>query len=55
LLGHGAIEPLAVDRDVALRCDLDGEVDRKAEGVVQPEGLVAGDEPAAAGRLDQRQ
>ena len=55
LLGHGPVEPLAVDRHVALRRDLDGEVDREAEGVVQAKRLIARDEAIAAGRLDQRQ
>ena len=42
LLGQGRIEALAIDRDAVLGRELDGEVDRKAEGVVEPEGDVAG-------------
>ena len=55
LLGHGALEALTVDADPAFRRDLHGQVDREAERVVQPERLAPGDQPVAAGRLDQRQ
>ena len=41
LFGQGALEPGSVDADAVLGGELDGEVDREAVGVVEPEREVA--------------
>jgi hypothetical protein len=38
---HRAVEPLAVERELALAGEVLDEVERQAEGVVEPERLVA--------------
>ena len=45
---HGAGEAVGVDRDAARLQRVLGEVEREAEGVVEPEGDVAGERVAAA-------
>ena len=42
LLGEGALEPVAIDGDAVLGGELDGQVDREAVRVVEPERDVAG-------------
>lgn len=48
LLGHQPPEALLIDRQALLGRHLQGEVDRETVGVVQREGLVAGDRGAAS-------
>src|SRR5436190_1721190 len=45
LLGHGHVEPGAVDVDASLGGQLLGQLDRKPVGVVQLEGGLAGNGP----------
>ena len=53
LLLHGGVEAGAVDRHAPLGGHLDGQVDREAEGVVQAEGIGAGDDAAGGDQLGQ--
>ncbi len=53
LFSHGPLERVAVDRDPGLRRDLDGEVDREAEGVMQLERVVAPNDAARPRRDHQ--
>ena len=46
LLGEGGLEPGPVDGDAVLGGELDGQVDREAERVVEPERDVAGEHSA---------
>ena len=54
LLGERQLEAGAVDADAVLGGELDGQVDREAVRVVQPEGDVAGQTGASAGRSSGR-
>ena len=53
LLAHRCVEALAIDADPRISRDLDGQVDREAKGVMQPERVRAGDASTAADALDQ--
>ena len=68
LLGERGVEARAIDADAVLGGQLDGQVDREAVRVVEPEGDVAGqprrvgrqvllapaDDPLRAGQRDER-
>ena len=52
LLAHEPLESLLIHLHAALLRGVTGEVQREAVGVVQTEGVVAGDDPALRGALD---
>ena len=50
LLGEGVLEPGEIDAHAVLGGELDGQVDRKAERVVEPERDVAGQHGRVGGQ-----